>query len=320
MLSHHLNAKNSGIDIEQIICSIREPIQVEPLKAAWRQIVERHDVMRTSFHWQNCEEPYQSVQKEVELPFDVHDMRGLSAAQQQNALEVWLRGDRESGFELDRVPLLRLNLFRLTDDEFTLVWTFHHAILDGRSFPIVLTEVFRTYDAIRGGENLELEAVRPYADYIEWLNARNFSEAETFWRSTLQGFASPTELTTLEEQGGEDGCGEEEIELSTKTTQALRELASQEGFTVNNAVQAAWALLLSRYSGASVVVFGSTRACRAFLPDARSTAGTFINTLPVRVKIDGGISALDWLRQIRASQMAVRDYEHTPLTLIQSWI
>jgi natural product biosynthesis luciferase-like monooxygenase protein len=319
MLFHHLNAKHSGIDIEQIVCSIREPIQIEPMKAAWRQSVQRHDVMRTSFHWQNCDEPYQSVQSEVELPFDVHDMRGLSAAQQQSALEVWLRGDRASGFELDCVPLLRLNLFRLADDAWTLVWTFHHAILDGRSFPIVLTEVFRTYDANRRGENLELSAVRPYADYIEWLNAQDFSQAETFWRSTLQGFGSPTELTTLEAQGGEGGCREEEIELSTETTQVLRELASREGFTVNNTVQAAWALLLSRYSGTSDVVFGATRACRGFLPDARSMAGTFINTLPVRLKIEADTPAIEWLRQIRASQIAVRDYEHTPLTRVQSW-
>src|SRR5579864_4447002 len=319
MLFHHLNAKHSGIDIEQIVCSIREPIHIEAMRDAWRQIVARRDVMRTSFHWQDCDEPYQSVQSEVRLPFDVHDMRGLSAAQQQSALDVWLRGDRESGFELDRVPLLRLNLFRLADDVWTLVWTFHHAILDGRSFPIVLTEVFRTYDAKRRGEHLELQAVRPYADYIEWLNARDFSDAETFWRSKLQGFGSATELSALEAHGGKDAYADEEIELSAKTTQALRELAGREGFTVNNAVQAAWALLLSRYNGTSDVVFGATRACRGFLPDARSMVGTFINTLPVRVKIDGEVSAVEWLREIRASQLAVREHEHTPLTRVRSW-
>src|ERR1700694_3433047 len=155
MLFHHLNAKNSGIDIEQIVCSISEPIQIGAMKAAWRQIVARHDVMRTSFHWQDCEEPYQSVQDDVELPFDIEDMRGLSTAEQQSTLDRWLREDRKAGFDLDRAPLLRLNVFLLAEDQCTLVWTCHHAILDGRSFPIVLTELFRTYEANRRGEKLE---------------------------------------------------------------------------------------------------------------------------------------------------------------------
>ncbi len=319
MLFHHLNAKNSGIDIEQIICSLAEPVQIEPLKSAWRQIADRHDVLRTSFHWQDRDEPSQEVHRTVELPFDVTDMSKLSRGQQAGEFANWLHQDRVAGFQLDRAPLFRLNLFRLAENEWTLVWTLHHAILDGRSFPIVLSEVFRTYDAQLKGTGVDLPAGRPYSDYIEFLNSLDVSLSEKYWRGILKGFASSTPLTALESATGERGHGEEQIQLSPEASKALAELASRERFTVNNAVQAAWAVVLNRYSGSSDIVFGSTRACRSFLPRAGSMVGTFINTLPVRVKVTDEHSIFELLRQIRASQIEVRDYEHTPLTRIQSW-
>ena len=84
-------------------------------------------------------------------------------------------------------------------------------------------------------------------------------------------------------------------------------------------VQGAWALLLSRYSGGKDIVFGATRACRSFSPDAASMVGTFINTLPVRAAVSDDALLYPWLREIRASQTGAREYEHTPLAMIQSW-
>jgi len=319
MLFHHLNAQNSGVDIEQIVCTLSEPIQIEPLKSAWRQIVDRHDVLKTCFQWQDRDEPCQHVHRTVEPPFDVTDMSQLSPSTQQHELQQWLHHDRITGFQLNEAPLFRLNLFRMAENEWTLVWTLHHAILDGRSFPIVLSEVFRTYDAQLRGEGVDLPAVRPYSDYIEFLSSVDVSQAERYWRGVLKDFAGATPLGALEERGGGEGHAEEHLQLSASASKALAELASRERFTVNNAVQAAWAVVLSRYSGTSDIVFGSTRACRGFLPRAGSMVGTFINTLPVRVKVQSEHSIFELLRQIRASQIEVRDYEHTPLTRIQSW-
>jgi len=319
MLLHDQPAKDLGVDLGQIVCSMDEPIDIEKLKSAWRLVVDRHEALRTGLHVRNGEEPFQNIYREVTLPWNKKDLRALPGAEQANELNGWLREDRETPFELDRAPLFRLNLFRLGDDKWTLVWTFHHGILDSRSFPIVLTEVFRTYDAARRGEALDLPAVRPYSDYIQFLHSLDIPQTEKYWRKTLRGFDSTTALRTLEDAGRDEGFGEEEVQLSTTATQALAELAIRERFTVGNAVQAAWAVALSRYNDTADVVFGATRPCRGFLPRAGSMVGTFSNTLPVRVKIAGSLTVFELLRQIRASEIAVRDYEHTPLTQIQSW-
>src|SRR6202049_866191 len=302
MLCHDGDAKNSGINIGQIVCSIDEPIDAELLKSAWRRVVDRHEALRSSFHLHKGEEPHQNVHREVALPWNARDLRALSGAEQECQLNRWLREDRGPPFELDRDPLFRLNLFRLGDEKWTLVWTFHQGILDSRSFSIVLTEVFRIYDAARRSEVLDLPVVRPYSDYIQFLHSLEISESDKYWNKTLRGFANTTPLATLEGHGGEEGYGEEEVQLSTTVTQALEELAIRERFTMNNAVQAAWAVVLSRYSDTADVIFGATRPCRGFLPRAGSMVGTFNNTLPVRVKIAGSLSVFELLRQIRASE------------------
>jgi thioesterase domain-containing protein len=319
LLLDELDAKDSGIDIGQIVCSMEEPLDVELLKSVWRKIVDRHEALRTSFHLRKGEEPHQNVHREVTLPWNAQDLRALSGARQESELNRWLREDLKARFELDRDPLFRLNLFRLGDEKWTLVWTFHRGILDSRSVPIVLTEVFRTYDAARRSEALDLPNVRPYADYLQFLHSLEISESDKYWRKMLRGFASPTALGQLECERGEEGYAEEEVQLSTTVTQALEELAIRERFTVNNAVQAAWAAALSRYNGTADVVFGVTRPCRGFLPRAGSMVGTYSNTLPVRVKIPGTLSVFDLLRQIRANEIAGREYEHTPLPRIQAW-
>jgi NRPS condensation-like uncharacterized protein len=164
ILFHDPRANDSGSDIGQIVCSMDEPIDLEKLKSAWRLVVDRHESLRTGLHVRNGEEPYQNIYREVTLPWNTKDLRKLPEAQRTSELNRWLTEDREARFELDCAPLFRLNLFRMGDEKWTLVWTFHQSVLDSRSFPIVLTEVFRTYDAARRGEALDLPAVRPYSD------------------------------------------------------------------------------------------------------------------------------------------------------------
>ncbi len=85
-------------------------------------------------------------------------------------------------------------------------------------------------------------------------------------------------------------------------------------------MQAAWALLLSRYSGEEDVVFGVTRACRRSISaDPDELVGLFINTLPFRSRVSPGLELIPWLKELRDAQLAIRPHEHTPLMKIQAW-
>ena len=87
---------------------------------------------------------------------------------------------------------MRFNLVRFGPREYRFLWTFHHALLDGRSFPIVLKEVFAFYEAALRVESIELPAPRPFRDHIAWLGQKDFEPSQSYWNTALRGFSHPT--------------------------------------------------------------------------------------------------------------------------------
>src|SRR5437899_2375758 len=164
MLFHAIGDPDSGVDIEQIVCLSDEPLNTAAMLRAWEWIVSRHTILRTAFVWEGVVEPLQQVYESVTIPSEIIDWRGADATEQAARWRRLLAADRRQGFELSRAPLMRLRIVQLDESSYRLLWTFHHALLDGRSFPIVLREVFAAYKAFRdsvpGGP--QLAARNPY--------------------------------------------------------------------------------------------------------------------------------------------------------------
>lgn len=323
MLFHNLSAASPGVDVEQLVCDLKEELDRAKFERAWDQVVARHAVLRTAFRWAGLDQPVQEVYRRVELDWIRQDWRGLPGERVEHRLESYLEEDRRRGFAMDRAPMMRFALFWISPHHYRFVWTFHHALMDGRSFPAVLKEVFAQYEALRGGEILNLPAPASYRAHIDWLQRQDWSQAENFWRRTLRGFNQPTPLVVDRKWNLQPPTpirGAQELRLAAATTAKLQRLASENHFTFNTILQGAWALVLSRYSGQPDVLFGATRACRRSSgAEAESTVGLFINTLPVRVRMDPSRRLLSWLRELRQQWLAMRDYEHTPLVKVQSW-
>lgn len=320
MLFHSLYASRSGVNIEQVVLTLHESLNVLAFMLAWQRVVDRHAIMRSSFRWEGLDEPLQTVHSAANLEWQREDWRGFSQIEQRERLETYLKYDRAREFNLSERTLNRMALFRTLDACYKFVWTFHHAIIDGRSLVIILKELFAYYDALGKSRTLDLPRPRPYRDYIEWLGDQDLSAQECFWRESLRGFTSPTVLAIDREADGESRHKEQEIMLAACVTSRLRRLAEESEITLNTLVQGAWALMLSRYSGEEEVVFGATRRCRrSSLAGADSIVGLFINTLPMRVTVGGARRLLPWLKEIRAQHVALRKVEHTPLMRIQEW-
>ncbi|NJR65291.1 MAG: AMP-binding protein [Leptolyngbyaceae cyanobacterium CRU_2_3] len=290
------------------------------MEQAWQQVAQRHAILRTRFRWEGLDQPEQQVQRQIHLFLMQQDWQGLPLAAQQQQLETYLKSDRQQGFDLEHAPLMRLALFHIARDTYQLVWTFHHILLDGRSFPILLKEVFAIYEALCQGQNLQLESPRLYKEYIDWLQQQDVAQSEAYWRQFLAGFTIPSVFSReLSNATSETGQGEAAIQLSQTATAALKTLAQQYQITPNTLLQGAWAIVLSHYSDTQDVVFGATRACRHSVEGTESMVGLLINTLPVRVHIAPQDSLISWLHDLRTQHVAIRPYEHTPLTQVQQW-
>jgi len=342
MLFHSLYRQQPGVDIEQMICTLREPLNIKRFEQAWQQIVQRHSVLRTSFQWRDVDQPKQRVHPQVKLEFAQQNWRHLSLPEQQESLKLFLKHDRQRGFDLQQAPLMRLALFEIAEAQYQLVWTIHHILLDGRSFLVLLKEVFAIYEALCQNQAPTLAPPHPYQNYIAWLQQQNWSQAEPFWQQCLADLhISPSLLineaecsaaaqfhqVTQSSSSLEHDLGHDQAKrcLSEQTTTALRQLAQQHDITLNTIVQGAWALLLQHYRtgddrDSNDVVFGTIRACRHTpVTGAESMVGLLMNTVPVRVQIVPDATLVAWLQEIRNQHLSIRPYEHTPLAQIQQW-
>jgi hypothetical protein len=323
ILFHSLYAPESGVYFVQVNFALRGNLNVAAFEQAWQEVASRHTALRTGFFWENLNKPLQVVYQQVQLSLEQHDWRGIDKALQQQQLEVFLQRDRASGFDFSQPPLMRLTLIRLGDRSYQFVWSKHHLNLDGWSTALVLKDVFQIYAALCQGKDVSLATCRSFGDYIAWLQQQDLSKAEAFWRQILSGVQAPTSLTNLyvdNLSSQEERYEEQQIKLSVATTAALQSLAKQQQLTLNTLVQGAWAILLSRYSGQKDVIYGSTVSGRpADLAGAESMVGLFINTLPVRAKVEAEQSLLVWLRQLQTQLVEMRQYEYSPLVEVQGW-
>ena len=334
MLFHTLYAPETGVYFEQFCPAYGRGFDPAAFERAWQQTLDRHPVLRTAFLWEDLDEPVQVVHRRVELPVDRQDWRGLPAAEQRQRLADYMAADRRRGFELSRPPLLRLGIIRLGDEDWRVVWSYHHLLLDGWSAGLAMREILGVYQAAAGGQAARLEPRRPYKDYILWLRQQDLAEAEAYWRRVLSGFAEATPLGVDGPAGGLPGGlpggmagGDAEAaydlrltRLGAAATARLKSFAQRNRLTSSTLVQGAWALLLSRYGGSRDVVFGVTVSGRPpALKGVDSMLGCFINTLPARVRVPGAAELGAWLKELQGSGLELRRFEHSPLQQVLGW-
>ncbi|HSF43791.1 MAG TPA: non-ribosomal peptide synthase/polyketide synthase [Thermoanaerobaculia bacterium] len=320
ILFESLYAPGSGVYVEQVVCRLDGALHPAALAEAFRRIVERHPVLRTSFHWLELDRPLQALHSRAEIELEQEDWTDCAPAEQAARLAAVLDKDRQRGFDLTRAPLIRWFLARTGPGEHRLLWTHHHILLDGWSFASVAGEFLACYHALRDGAEPQLARRRPYRDYIAWLETQDLASTEEYWRRALAGWTEPTPLPAGSGAAAQrPGSELRKVVISEPAMAVLQALARSQQLTLNTLVAGAWAVLLGRYGGKSEVVFGTTASGRAApLQGIEEMVGLFINTLPLRVPVDDRLPLVPWLKDLQLRQAELIQHEHTPLPRVQT--
>ncbi|WP_299491399.1 condensation domain-containing protein, partial [Acaryochloris sp. IP29b_bin.137] len=322
MLFHTLFAPDTGIYFEQRHCLLQGTLDCDAFMQAWQQVVDRYDVLRTDFHWQEADQPLQVVYDTVALPWIVEDWQALTPAQQAAKLEALLAQDRAQGFQLDQAPLMRCALLQLSPDLYRFIWSYHHLLMDGWCNGVLVKDVLAIYRSIREDSTLQLLPPKLYKDYIVWLQQQDQTQSENYWRQILSGFEAPTPLgiDRAAPLQGHSSFGEQQSQLTAALSADLQAFAQRSRLTLNTLFQGVWAIILSRYSGQSDVLFGITVSGRPpILAGIESMVGLFINTVPLRSHVPSDASLLQWLQELQQEQRDREAYGYSALTDLQSW-
>ncbi|TBV02029.1 condensation domain-containing protein, partial [Stutzerimonas kirkiae] len=314
MLFHTLYAQEGGDYINQMRVDI-EGLDIERFQQAWQTAVDRHEVLRASFVTQ-FEQPLQIIRRQMEIPFISLDWS--AQADIQKSLDTWTEADRQKGFDLLNDPLLRIAVICTGKKRHQFIYTSHHILMDGWSNSQLLGEVLQAYTGVPSNPQ-----TGRYRDYIDWLLKQDKVISEAFWKAQLKDLQEPTRLAQAIRQDKADlgtGHGDHYQVLDQQQTQRLSEFAREHRVTVNTLVQAAWLLLLQRYTGQDTISFGATVAGRpAELKGVEQQLGLFINTLPVIASPKPEQSVAQWIEQVQAQNLALREHEHTALYEVQRW-
>lgn len=324
MLFHVLDTPEAGVYLNQQRYTLRGELDLAAFKQALQGVMDRHQILRTAFVLSAPGGPLQVVFRRLNLPWAMHDWSELPAAESAERLDEFLQKDFQSGFDLQRAPLMRITLIHTQKDTYEFVWSFHLLLMDGWSMQVMLRELLALYHGIVSGQPVQLPPPIPYRDFIKWLQQQSEADAEVHWRKTLAGFTRPTPLnfdrTPLPGVPERPNFKEKIVYLDERNSENLRAFSTQHRLTLNTIIQGAWALFLGRRSGTTDVLFASVVSGRsAVIPRIDSAVGVFVNALPVRVQIPVDGQIVPWLKEVQKQQTQSRLFEFCSLVRIQSW-
>ncbi|MDT4812896.1 Linear gramicidin synthase subunit B [compost metagenome] len=325
LLLHTLLEPGTGIYYMQDRYRIDSELDLQRFSRAWQAVVARHEALRASFTWNAGETMLQIVHKPGAARIEYLDWSALPEDGHEERLQVLHKREREAGFELLREPPFHLRLIRLGEARYWFMMSNHHILIDAWCRGLLMGDFLEIYAAL--GENREprLSSAPRYRDYIAWLQRQDLDAAHRWWRDNLRGFERPTCIPSdrplLREHTGGMRVGDRHARLDAADGARLRELAQHHQLTVNTFAQAAWALVLHRYSGERDLAFGVTVAGRPVnMPEMQGTVGLFINSIPLRLNLPapGERRAVrDWLRELLERNLELREYEYLPLVDVQ---
>ncbi len=290
-------------------------LDVPRLERSLRELVRRHEILRTCFVTGEQEEPRQKVVESIEMRLPVLDLRGVAADEREERARKVLAEEAGKTFDLSQAPLLRAALVRVEEREHVVGLTLHHIICDDWSLGVLMGELGKLYEAFGRGEELPLADLgMQYGDYAleqrEALRGGRFERQMGYWRGQLEGMPHvlelPTDLPRPPRQSFRGGT--EYRVLQSGLWERLNVLGRQEKANSLMMMLAACQVLLMRYSGQEDFGIGTVVANRK-QKETRGLIGFFLSTLVIRANLRGGLSFREVLRQVREAVLSGYEYQ-----------
>ncbi|WP_433734053.1 amino acid adenylation domain-containing protein [Nocardia sp. CA-129566] len=316
-LLFHALVSEESVDayLTQLVLELRGQVDPQRLRRAGHIVLDRHPNLRTAFDATGAG-PVQVVQENVVASWSEVDLSGLDDSAREREWEALLAADRVTRFDPARAPLLRWMLVTTGPQQYRLVLTNHHLLLDGWSTPLLLKELLVLYAT--DGDATILPGVRPYRDFLAWIAGQDLPAALDAWAGAFDGTEEPTLVAQADPGRRYTESRDVVADLTEEQTATLNHLARARGVTLNTVIQLAWAIVLGSLTSRDDVTFGAAVSGRSpQLAGIESMIGLFINTLPVRVRLDAAESLGQLLDRIQAEQTALLDHQFVGLTEIE---
>jgi len=312
MLDSVLDADQNQTYFRQEAYQIDGDLQPRLVEAALGILVGRHDSLRTVFSRKKEDRWLQVVLTEWPAGFYYEDLRGRGNPSERNAyVALYKTLDRKKGFDT-KESLLRVAVLQLADQRFELIWSYHHAIIDGWSIALLMNEYVAVYTSLVNGVAANLPEPVQYGTYINWLNAQDRTESGHFWQQYLADYTSATGLPKVNGPAGpHPGFSQVAFTIPASQVTSLTSLARRSQTTFSVLIQAIWGVLLSKLNNTRDTTFGLVISGRPpMIEGVSQVVGLFINTIPVRLRYDANTTLAGLLETIQADAFDREAHEY----------
>lgn len=290
-------------------------LDVSALERALNEVVDRHEVLRTTFAAEKGE-PLQRITSSLTIPIPILDLSDLAEEEREDEVRRLAVEEAQTPFDLAVGPLVRAKLVRLGEQEHVMLFNMHHIVSDGWSIGVLMKELTVLYEAFSHGRPSPLEDLPvQYADFAhwqrQWLQDEVLEEQLSYWRqqlADLQTLDLPTDYPrpAMKSYRGTS----RRVRLSKDLSDGLKALSDAEEATPFMTLLAAFQVLLGRYTRQDDVAVGTPIAGRNRV-EIEGLIGFFVNTLVLRTDLSGNPSFRDLIRRVR--DVALGGYSHQDL-------
>lgn len=322
MISRGQKKKRHRAYLTQSVINMSGEENVVAFCRSWNAIVEKYDVFRTAFVYEDSK-LLQVVNNSAELPLINLDWSKENELVINQKFQKLLQEDRVKGFNIEKAPLLRLHVIELSNSNYKILLTAHHAIMDGWSSGIVTNDINKYIKTLKKSEKIHI--IKPQSEfvkYIGYLESQDTNKTKQYWQEEMNGFQYLNYFKSLKNTAVNEstpGYGVLMQSFSFEFSTKLNEYAKNTQLTLNTLFQGAWALLLASLSDEKDLTFGVTVSGRSSELDSFSDiVGQCSNSLPLRVSLDEK-NIIYWLKTIQEKNILMRENENISIDDIKKF-
>ncbi len=321
ILNECLGAPGGGVHRMDLVFDYEGTVDETLFARSWEHIIRTHACFRTSFHARGMDRPLQVVRNDTRFVYGTIDLLDLTPRDREVAFARLVEEDREKDFDLEKSPIMRLDLVREESGAFRLWWRFPEILMDGWNIPIVIRKFLDAYRALYvEGREPDSPASYPYRDYVAWLKHRDPGREEAFWKEYLQG----ARFAPAPGKGAEHSASGrwERTDLGiSHLYDGLTRWARDHEITLNALFQGVFFLAMDDARGGALdLIMGATLADRPLaLENAQERVGLYLNTLPVRCRCGEETSFVDMARRFHREMMALFEVSSSSDRQIRQW-
>ena len=310
MIYESLMSEGLGIYHDQLVNQwVLTDFDIDRFRKAMALLVEKHPILRTSFHLEEYEEEVQFVHKKVAVVVPFRDISGLTPSAQEKEVKEFVLSELNNPFVVTEAPLWRAHVFLLNKDEVVFALQFHHAIMDGWSHASITTELNNVY--LKLGEDPSFNPGKLKSTYKDFIIQHGIDKKETaireFWERELSDYKRQELFTEEYEFNGYVQT------LDNETLDKLKKTAASLNTSVKVISLSAYLYMLNALSYDSEALTGIVTNNRISSEDGDKVLGCFLNTIPLRVIIDSTTTGADLVNTVHHKLIELKEYERLSL-------